>query len=155
MTTILLLFVLGVVLLALDLFVPGVILSVAGACAILAGTAQAFNDYGISGGLQAFGVGVVLLGVMLYIEYGILPKTRFGKRFFLHAEVKGASQPASDGAALTGRECVALTPLVPTGTVEIDGRRYEALSLDGQADRGTRLKVTGSQNFSLTVTKIQ
>ncbi|MEO6753507.1 MAG: NfeD family protein [Chthoniobacteraceae bacterium] len=142
-------------LLALDLFVPGVILSIAGVCAILSGTTQAFNDYGIAGGLEAFAVGALLVGGMLYIEYGILPKTRFGKKFFLHAHVKGASQPVSDTVALTGRECVALTPLVPTGTVEIDGRRYEALSLDGQADRGTRLKVTGTQNFSLTVTKIQ
>ena len=155
MTTIFLLFVLGVVLLALDLFIPGVVLSVAGACAFLVAIAQAFHDYGIAGGLEAFGVGAALLGVMLYVEYGLLPKTRFGKRFFLHAHVKGASQPLSDAAALTGKECVALTPLVPTGQVEIDGRRYEALSLDGQADRGARLRVTGAQNFSLTVTKIQ
>jgi membrane-bound ClpP family serine protease len=155
MTTIFLLFVLGVVLLALDLFVPGVILSVAGACAFLAATAQAFHDYGVAGGLEAFGVGALLLAIMLYVEYGILPKTRFGKRFFLNASIHGISQPASDTATLTGRECVALTPLVPTGQVEIDGRRYEALSLDGQADRGARLKVKGVQNFSLTVTKIQ
>ena len=148
MTTILLLFVLGIVLLFLDLFVPGIILSVAGTVAFLAGTRQAFIDYGITG------VGAALLAIMLYIEYGILPKTRFGKRFFLNAHVKGASQPASDMVVLTGRECVALTPLVPTGQVEIDGRRYEALSIDGQADRGARLKVTGTQNFSLTVTKL-
>lgn len=155
MTTIFLLFVLGVVLLALDLFVPGIILSVAGAGTFFAATALAFHDYGMAGGLEAFGVGAALLAVMLYIEYGILPKTPLGKKFFLHAHVKGASQPASNTATLTGRECVALTPLVPTGQVEIDGRRYEALSLDGQADRGARLKVTGAQNFSLTVTKIQ
>jgi membrane-bound ClpP family serine protease len=155
MTIIFLLFVLGVVLLALDLFVPGIILSVAGAFAFLAGTAQAFSQYGTAGGLEASAVGALLLGIMLYIEYGLLPKTRFGKRFFLHASVAGVSQPASDAVALKGRECVALTPLVPTGQVEIDGRRYEALSLDGQADRGARLRVTGTQNFSLTVTKIQ
>ena len=154
MTTILLLFVLGIVLLFLDLFVPGIILSAAGTLAFLAGTRQAFIDYGMVGGLEAFGVGAALLGIMLYIEYGILPKTRFGKKFFLHAHVHGASQPASDMVVLTGRECVALTPLVPTGQVEIDGRRYEALSIDGQADRGARLKVTGTQNFSLTVTKL-
>jgi membrane-bound serine protease (ClpP class) len=155
MTTILLLFVLGIVLLALDLFVPGIILSIGGAFAFLSGTAQAFQQYGITGGLEAFAVGAALLGLMLYIEYGVLPKTRFGKRFFLNASIHGVSQPASDAATLTGRECVALTPLVPTGQVEIDGRRYEALSLDGQADRGARLRVTGTQNFSLTVTKIQ
>jgi membrane-bound ClpP family serine protease len=154
MTTILLLFVLGIVLLALDLFVPGVILSIAGVFAFLGGTTLAFQEFGIGGGLATFAVGAVVLAIMLYIEYGLLPKTRFGKRFFLDAHVKGASQPASDTATLTGRECIALTPLVPTGQVEIDGRRYEALSLDGHADRGARLKITGAQNFSLTVTKL-
>lgn len=154
MTTIFLLFILGMVLLALDLFVPGIILSIAGVFAFLGATAQAFQLYGVAGGLEAFGAGSALLAVMLYVEYGLLPKTRFGKRFFLHAHVKGASQPPADTVSLTGRECIALTPLVPTGQVEIDGRRYEALSLDGHADRGARLKITGAQNFSLTVTKL-
>lgn len=153
MTTILLLFVLGIVLLFMDLFVPGVILSIGGTLVFLAATAEAFQAYGMVGGLEAFAVGAVLLTAALWFEYGYLPKTRFGKRFFLHAAVEGTSQPAADSATLTGRECVALTPLVPTGQVEIDGKRYEALSLDGHADRGTRLKVTGAQNFSLTVTK--
>lgn len=155
MTTILLLFVLGIVLLALDLFMPGIILSAFGTLAMLAGTAVAFSQFGAGGGLVAFATGAVLLTVALYVEYGILPKTRFGKRFFLHAEVHGTSQaPAKDTALLTGREAIAITPLMPSGQVEVDGRRYEAQSLDGHVPRGARLKVTGSQNFSLTVTKL-
>jgi membrane-bound ClpP family serine protease len=155
MTTILLLFVLGIVLLVLDLFLPGIILSAFGTLAMLAGTAKAFTLYGIGGGLLAFAIGAVLLAVALYVEYGLLPKTRFGKKFFLHAEVHGTSQaPTTDPATLAGREAVALTPLMPSGQVEIDGRRFEALSLDGHVARGARLKVTGTQNFSLTVTKI-
>lgn len=155
MTTILLLFVLGTVLLVLDLFVPGPIMSAIGVSVLLVGTGHAFNLYGVAGGLEAFAAGAALLGIALYVEYGLLPKTAFGKRFFLHAAVKGTSQmPAADTSSLTGRECVALTPLMPTGQVEIDGRRHEALSLDGHVERGTRLKITGAQNFSLTVTKL-
>ena len=153
MTTIFLFFVLGIVLLALDFFMPGLVLSVFGTIAMLVGTSYAFDLYGISGGLIAFGIGAALLSITLYLEYGVLPKTRYGKKIFLNASVQGASQPASD-AALTGRECVALTPLVPTGQVELDGKRYEALSIDGQVERGARVKVTGTQNFSLTVTKL-
>lgn len=155
MTTILLLFVLGIVLLALDLFLPGIILSACGTLAMLAGTAQAFALYGVGGGLLAFFTGAVLLTVAMYVEYGLLPKTRLGKKFFLHTEVQGTSQaPAAETAALTGREGIALTPLMPTGQIEIEGRRYEALSLDGHVARGARLKVTGAQNFSLTVIKL-
>jgi membrane-bound ClpP family serine protease len=155
MTTILLLFVFGIVLLALDLFLPGIILSVAGTLAMLAGTARAFAEFGVGGGLLAFVVGAVLLTVALYIEYGILPKTRLGKRFFLHAAVDGTSQaPLDQTSALAGREGVALTPLMPSGQIEVDGRRYEALSLDGHVPKGARLRITGMQNFSLTVTKL-
>lgn len=155
METILLLFVLGIVLLVLDLFVPGIVLSVCGTIAFLAGTRQAFVEYGTGGGLLAFAIGMALLALALYIEYGLLPKTRFGKKFFLHAAVHGTSQaPAAETAALTGREGVALTPLMPSGQIEVDGRRYEALSLDGHVAKGARLKVTGAQNFSLTVSKL-
>ncbi|HEX2852186.1 MAG TPA: NfeD family protein [Opitutaceae bacterium] len=154
MTTILLFFVLGIVLLALDFFMPGLVLSILGACAMLVGTAQAFEQYGISGGLIAFAIAAVLSTIAIYLEYVVLPKTRLGKKLFLHASVQGVSQPVSEGNALTGREGVAITPLVPTGQIEIDGRRHEALSLDGQVERGGRVKVTGFQNFSLTVTKL-
>lgn len=154
MTIIILLFVLGIVLLALDLFMPGMIMTMLGILVMLAGSTQAFQLYGIGGGLTAFGIGLVLLTITLYIEYVILPKTPYGKKFFLNASVGGASQPPPDAVTLTGRECVAVTPLVPTGQIELDGRRYEALSLDGHIDKGGRLKITGSQNFSLTVTKL-
>lgn len=155
MTTILLLFILGIVLLFLDLFIPGIILSVAGTIAFLAATARAFTDYGTAGGLMTFAIGAVLLVAMLYLEYWVLPKTPFGKKFFLHAAVDGTSQmPSEHTSALAGKEAVALTPLMPSGQIEVEGRRYEALSLDGHVARGARLKVTGMQNFSVTVTKL-
>jgi membrane-bound ClpP family serine protease len=155
MTTILLLFIFGIVMLVLDLFVPGIILSVAGTLVFLAATARAFADYGIGGGLLAFAIGAVLLAVTLYVEYVLLPKTHFGKKFFLHAQIHGTSQaPETTTTALAGREGVALTPLMPSGQIEVDGRRYEALSLDGHVAKGTRLRITGMQNFSLTVTHL-
>ena len=76
MTTILLLFVLGTVLLAFDLFMPGVVLTILGTMALLLATTTAFSQYGVGGGLLAFGIGAVLLTISLYIEYGVLPKTR-------------------------------------------------------------------------------
>src|SRR5476651_2612640 len=100
METILLLFVLGIVLLFLDLFVPGIILSVFGTIALLAGTARAFGQFGMGGGLLAFAIGMVLLAIALYIEYGLLPKTRFGKRFFLHTPVHDLKQAAAAATAL-------------------------------------------------------
>ena len=98
MSTILLLFILGIVMLALDLFMPGIVLSVFGTIAMLAGTALAFSLHGVAGGLLAFAIGAALLSLALYIEYGLLPKTKFGRKFFLHAEVHGTSSAKSSDA---------------------------------------------------------
>jgi membrane-bound ClpP family serine protease len=155
MTTILPLFVLGVVLLALDLFVPGVLLSIGGVIAFLIATAEAFRVYGMIGGLEAFGCGIVLLAAALWLEYGLLPKTSFGKRFFHRTAVDATSQPSEATlAAFAGREAETLTPLMPTGQIEILGRRYEARSLDGHVPKGAKVKIVGAQNFSVTVTKL-
>jgi membrane-bound ClpP family serine protease len=154
MSTILLLFVLGILLLVLDLFLPGIILSLLGTLAMLAGTARAFSIYGVTGGLLAFFSGVLLLAVALYVEYGILPKTRFGRRFFLDAAVDGTSQGASNSPVLVGKEGIAITTLMPTGQIEVGGRRYEAQSLDGHIEKGARVRVAGFQNFSYTVNKL-
>ncbi len=154
MQTILLLFVLGIVLLVLDLFTPGPILAIAGVIAFLAATGNALESYGITGGLLAFAVGSVLLVIALYIEYVLLPKTRLGKRLFLHTPEHDMKQAATTAAALAGQEGVALTPLKPTGQIELGGKRHEARSLDGQIETGARVRVVGSENFSLTVTKL-
>lgn len=154
MTPILLLFVLGIVLLVFDLFTPGPILAILGVLAFLGATQQAFDQFGIWGGLLAFAGGAVLFIVAMYIEYGLLPKTKLGKKLFLHTPEHGASLSATSSAALSGKEAVAVTTLKPTGQVEIEGRRYEARSLDGQAEKGARLRVVGAENFSLTVTKL-
>jgi membrane-bound serine protease (ClpP class) len=155
MKDVILFMILGIVLLGLDLFVPGIVLSVAGTFAFLAATATAFRDFGVLGGLGAFVVGMSLLGVMLWVEYGVLPKTKAGRRFFLDAAVPDAgAKRSADLAALTGREGVVITPLVPTGQIEIEGRRHEARSLDGRLPAGARVRVAGLENFTLIVNQL-
>jgi membrane-bound serine protease (ClpP class) len=54
---------------------------------------------------------------------------------------------------VTGREATALTTLAPSGYVLVDGRRYEAFCQSGLAAKGSVLRVVGTDNFRLIVTK--
>ncbi|MGD7654363.1 MAG: NfeD family protein [Verrucomicrobiales bacterium] len=152
MTLIILLFLIGVILLAVEVIVPGGILGVAGAILMVVGCALAFKDYGTSGGLIAIAAAVALAGIAVFIEFYILPKTTIGKRAFLSTQITGSSSAFGDDAkSLVGKPAEAVTMLSPTGYVRINGKRYEAFCQSGQVPAGSPLKVVGTDNFRIIV----
>jgi len=152
MTAILLLFLVGTVLLVLEVFTVGSVLGILGGAAMLWGCVLAFLDYGVRGGGLAVLAGLALLGLSLYVEFGVLPKTRIGKRFFLHDAIGATSQPPVADPEVVGKLCEAVTTLAPSGYVLLDGRRYEAVSRSGHVVAGTTLRVVAVDNFHLIVT---
>jgi membrane-bound ClpP family serine protease len=154
MTAIVLLFLTGVLLLAAEVFLPGGIAGVLGGCALAAGSALTFVNFGAGVGSWATFGALVLLGLMLYIEVIWLPRSRFGRRLVLSASIEGISQaPAATLADVVGKTAVALTPLVPSGMVIIDGKRYEAFSRSGQVQTGATVKVVDVDNFRVIVSE--
>lgn len=152
-STVLLLFAVGLVLLAFEVIVPGAILGVIAGALLIGGVAVAFVEHGPEGGLLAMIAAVFAVGAVLYFELRILPRTRLGKRMFLEKAIDGASQPpiAAKTADVVGRDAVAITALGPTGVVEVGGRRYEARCESGFATEGSRLRVTRVETFQLVV----
>ncbi len=154
MTLIILLFAVGILLIATEVIVPGAILGTIGGLLMVGGTVLAFIDYGTGGGLLALGIATVVGALALFIEFRILPKTAIGRRAFLTEEVRGVSAAiGKDALALVGKPAEALTMLSPSGYVRIDGRRYEAFCQSGQAPAGAALEVIGADSFRLIVTQ--
>lgn len=153
MITIVGLIVAGVVLLAIELFVPGGFLGVAGGAFMLAGVAVAFAKFGGTAGAVTTVVAVALLGAAIFAEFKLLPRSRFAQAFSMTETVTGvATKPALE--TTIGRECVAQTKLRPSGYVAIGAERYEAFCRSGGAETGERLRVVGVDNFRLIVTQI-
>lgn len=151
MTAIVLLFIVGVLLLAFEVIVPGGILGVLGVLAMIAGCGMAFADFGVSGGSLAVVSALILVGLVLYLEFIVLPKTKWGQRLFLKKAVTGtASQDRA--ASLNGAVGKTVTALAPTGYVLIDGQRHEAFSRSGFLENDAPVKVVGMDNFRLIVT---
>jgi membrane-bound ClpP family serine protease len=153
MTAMLILFFVGTTLLAAEVFLPGGVAGFLGGIALAGGAGIAFSEFGVSGGAWASIAALLLLGVMLYLELVWLPRTRMGRAMVVEATVSGQSQPVPGSAELVGQPAVALTALVPSGVVEIAGRRYEAFCRSGHAARGAPLTVQGFDNFRLIVSE--
>ncbi|MCB1130042.1 MAG: NfeD family protein [Verrucomicrobiae bacterium] len=156
MTWIILLFVLGLALLAIEVIVPGGILGSIGALLMFGACALSFSEFGTGGGLAALAVALVLTAGTFWFEFRILPKTSIGKRAFLHEAIDGVSAAyGADAALLVGSSAKAVTMLSPSGYIDIGGKRYEAFCRSGQVPAGTALEVIGADNFRLIVTPSQ
>jgi len=154
MTLIITLFIIGLIFLSFEIITPGGILGGIGAIAMLIGCILVWSDHGATAGLISILIALTLAGITIYIELKLLSKTRLGRSMFNDSAITGVSQPPpADPAAVLDRECEALTILAPTGYVLLDGKRYEARSLSGLIEKGTRLRVSALDNFTLQVVK--
>jgi membrane-bound serine protease (ClpP class) len=154
MTLVILLFSLGILLLAVEVIVPGGILGSIGGLMMFGGCVAAFMRYGTGGGIIAVTVAVALAVLAFYIEFRVLPNTSVGRRAFLTREITAVSSAfGSEARELIGKSAEALTMLSPSGYVRIDGKRYEAFCQSGQVPAGTPLEVTGADNFRLIVSE--
>ncbi len=152
MTVIVLLFLIGLIFIAVEVIIPGGILGAIGGLLMFAGCAVAFSTYGLWGGVLALVVAILLGILALYFEFRILPKTAIGRRAFLTAEITGVSAALGKEALdLVGLPAEALTMLSPSGYVRVNGKRYEAFSQSGQIPVGTMLDIVGADNFRLIV----
>jgi membrane-bound serine protease (ClpP class) len=153
MNAILLLFIIGALLLAAEVFLPGAIAGIIGGCLLVLGSALAFNEYGLGVGAMATSGAVLLLGVMLFIELVWLPRSKLGRDMVVQTTVVGQSQPPLASREVIGQRATALTTLAPSGVVEIAGKRYEAYCRSGHATRGAALTVVDVDNFRLVVSE--
>lgn len=154
MSALVMLFIVGAMLLAAEVLVPGGILGIAAGLALLAGVVLAFVEHGSTGGWTAVAAALGLVAVTLWLEFWLLPKTALGRRLFLDAEITEASQPpVAERDVVVGQIGVADTALAPTGYVSVAGKRYEAYSRSGYIAKGEALRVVELDNFRLIVQK--
>lgn len=152
MTLIILLFAIGLLLLAAEVIVPGGIIGAIGGVMLLAASLLSFSEFGSVGGAIALLASVVLSGLTVVLELFLLRKTPLGKKAFLQSEITATSSRfAEEASKLIGKSGESVTMLSPSGYARIEGRSYEAFCPSGQIPPGTPLRVIGADNFRLIV----
>ncbi|MBE2212811.1 MAG: hypothetical protein IAE82_02995 [Opitutaceae bacterium] len=99
-----------------------------------------------------------LIGIALFAAVlKFLPSTTLWGRLALSAEIReSASAPLAQERATVaiGDAGVVISPLRPTGAVEVGGRRFEARSEIGELEAGTPIRVVRRGDFVLIVEKL-
>lgn len=174
-----LLFLLGVLLMALELFVaPGTLFfAIPGMVLMLVSIIWSMTDVWPSNTpdftwnwemferpLQNLMAGILLGVVMILVIARFMPRSFVWNRLVLSATIAGNAKESSTGASasgaapeasLIGSVGSAMTPLNPTGEVEVGGRRIEAKVTFGSVPRGGRVRVVGRTDFGYVVEEVE
>lgn len=164
-----LLFVLGLILLAFEIFVipgfgvagiTGITLIVLGLFLSLLGNVN-LNFDGISTSHALKSLLTVTIGIILGFALIIFLLSRVGKKgsllnhIALNADQEGFSTISSIIKQMIGKIGIASTILRPSGKVIIDSNVYDAVALQGYIDKDKKIKVVKYENAQLYVVEIK
>ncbi|MFC4075692.1 NfeD family protein [Salinithrix halophila] len=147
---------LGLILVVLDgkLIQDGT-LAVIGLLLMLAGLVIPTGDWvtgSVVGLLWIFGI------ICGFLSLKVLPRRELWDRIVLKSALTRETGYSSVNAKyrdFVGKEAVAVTDMRPTGTVEIDGGRYSAVSAGIWIKKGARLKVTKVEGTRILIEPLQ
>jgi len=140
----LLLFVLAVILIFLEFFLPGGILGVLGALSLLASIITAYAQYSLSVGMLIMVGELVGAFVLLAVGLKLFPRTWAGKRMILSTTLDDSHGYTGDTVILKqylGQTGAAESDLRPAGVARIQGKRVDAVAEGQFVDKGTEVKV--------------
>jgi membrane-bound serine protease (ClpP class) len=139
----------GVLLLSLEIFVPGGILGAIGGLMIISTIFMSlfvFETYGV---LIAFLIFIFAVAILV-LWISIFPKTYLGKKFSLSDTLETAKSN-DDRKDLIGAEGVVLSELRPAGFARINGEKIDVVSSGDLIEEGKEVIVTNVEGFRIVV----
>ncbi len=145
----LVLIIIGIVLLIAEIFVPSFgITGIVGILAIIAGVV--FTADSFFGGMILFTVILAFSILLMFIAYKVFVKK--GSPLILEESLREDLSNVSL-EFFVHKEGVAVTPLRPAGTADIDGVRLDVLTQGEFIEKGSPIKVTAIQGKKIVVVK--
>lgn len=139
----------GFIMVVLEMFLPGMILGVCGIFCLLSAILVSFVQLGMVGGLWTL-TGTMASGVLLVLFWmKYFPRIGPGRKLLLESESDGCATAAPDG--MEGMEGEAITPLRPSGTARIGGKRCDVVAEGSLIDAGQKIRVLKKDGMRIIV----
>lgn len=148
------LFAIGLLLLLAEVFlIPGFGLAgIGGVAAILASIFLTFGNIVQATYSILIALGLSIAGFFLLIRF--IPSTRAWRKFILFTKQEkelGYTVGTKDLKRLTGKEGIAITPLRPSGIVEANGKKLNALTRGEYVNSNTKIKIISVEGNKIVV----
>jgi membrane-bound serine protease (ClpP class) len=141
------LLVFGVLLLVLEIFLPGMIAGIIGGCCLIAAIFFSYTDYGMrTGNAVLAGVTVgLIIGTLLWLKY--FPESKAARPFVSKRIIGGTL----DLTAFLNKTGTAYTTLRPAGTAVIEGHRVDVVTEGSMVPKGASIKVVQVEGTRIVV----
>lgn len=141
----------GLLLIFIEFFLPGGIMGVSGAALVVASIILFAVQTKSPLALVAYIViSIALVAGLIRFTLWRLRRGRMSKSIYLNTDQAGyvASAFAEE---YVGKEGVALSDLKPSGHIQVEGKRFQAVSKVGYVYKGTKVLVVGGEGAHLYV----
>jgi len=146
-----LLLVLGVVLICVEMVIPGGVVGTIGVVVILGSVVWAFVQLGFVFGAVYACIALVLCGVALYLMVRMLSETKLGGRIVLQKDLDQSKSYDDERTTLVGCTGVAMTDLRPAGTAKIEGKRVDVVTEGGFLEKDSPVSVVEVEGSRIVV----
>jgi membrane-bound serine protease (ClpP class) len=132
----------GIILICLEIFLPGGVIGAVGLVALLGAMVVAFPAFDNNNLAILIDIGIILLlGVSIVAWLKFFPKSRIGRALTLANDGKEFKASEEGLADLLGKEGESKSDLRPAGFAIFDGRRVDVVTEGGMIEKGKRIRV--------------
>jgi membrane-bound ClpP family serine protease len=142
----------GLILMGIELFVPGGVLGAIAGMALIGAAIAGFVAFPAFGPFIALGI-VAVTAVVMVLWLRFFPRTRLGRRMTVSQDLAASKAPAPELAQLVGKDGEALSDLRPSGFARIAGRRIDVVTQGDSIRHGERVQVVRVEGVRVVVTR--
>ena len=153
---VLLLFIIAVIFIFVELFLPGGVFGILGVIGFAASIVFAFREYGMWGFWISLGE-LLVASVIIMIGLKRFPRSRAGKMLILGRSLdKNLGYSGTDDLEkYIGKQGVSATHLRPAGIATIDSDRLDVVTEGEFIDKGKELTVVAVEGNRIVVREVQ
>jgi membrane-bound ClpP family serine protease len=153
------LFVLGLIAIIVELFVPaGGVIGFLGVGLVISSIITAYTKFGIFVGTLFLLLGVIILPILFSVTFKIFPHTFAGKIFILRASQKKeegfSSHDEEKFIVILNKKGISLTPLRPIGFARINDKKYNVTTTGEFIDKEEKIRVIKVEGNKIVVRKV-
>lgn len=142
----------GFLMIAAEVFVPGMVLGTLGGLCLIGSVVLCYAAYGPLRGTATFAALSVLSIVGFSVWLRLFPHTPLGKKMMLSRSL--LSRNSLKAPDLIGTAGEAVTPLRPAGTAVIQGCRMDVVAESGLIEAGKKISVVSQEGFRIVVRQV-
>lgn len=141
----------GLMLIGAEVFIPGGVLGVAGAIALMVAAGIGFGLFPAGTAVMLAIAMILLVGAVIVLWIKVFPHTHIGKSMTTMQDLKDAKGTEDDLAGFVGKTGVSRSALRPAGYIDVEGRRIDVVTQGEMIEPETPVRVVAVEGNRVIV----